>query len=278
MLYLIEFRQSTTQVHQKKADIVLTLTQLQSSEDIYSIQYIKKHQQVITYQVISSTGQFTTCKVDLGSSPVLVTRTPHSLKKSINNTLAELNELESSQINMDVYHEDINHQLISLNRILHTLQNASLKKKKSNSGEFDFKIVPVVKRAPITGQPQPCLRLTIQTKLLLDWTDWYLNIDMEHQRTTKQESDSYALDRPEYMVGKSILLPLNGFEHDEDATGAIQTWERDLELDPQQHPLPLNINVSICMNMDTSRAIDKDTPILEHLPISNNASIVYTFL
>ncbi|CAO3590537.1 unnamed protein product [Absidia cylindrospora] len=271
-MYHVEFSLSGASQHQETPEIMMHLTQLQAPEDILCVQAIEKRGNTIIYQVITRNGNFSTCQVDLGSSPIVINRTTDTLKKAIADTLAELSEMESSQIGMDAYHEDINRQLVILNKTLYTLQNASLKKKRHNSVDFSLDIVPFTKYASITGQPQACLRIRIHTKLDLNWTDWHLNIDISSQCTTKQESDTYALNKSDYAIGKTFLLPLVGFEHDYDDTGIVQTWERDLELDQVQCLLPLDIFVSLSMNMNTNMVIEKDSPIPQYLPTTDNAS------
>ncbi|ORZ12844.1 hypothetical protein BCR42DRAFT_78031 [Absidia repens] len=272
-MYHVEFSQSTTSQRQEAPEIMMNLTQLQVPEDILRVQAIEKRGNIIIYQVITRDGNFSTCQVDLGSSPTVINRTTDTLKKAISDTLADLSEMESSQIEMDAYHEDINRQLVVLNKTLYTLQTAALKKKRQNSVDFSLNIVPFIKYASITSQPQACLQIRIHTKLDLNWTDWHLNIDISSQRTTKQESDTYALNESDYSIGKTFLLPLVGFEHDhDDDTGNVQTWERDLELDQVQCPFPLDIYVSLSMNMNTNMAIEKDSSMPEYLPASNNAS------
>ncbi|KAI8089910.1 uncharacterized protein BX664DRAFT_144337 [Halteromyces radiatus] len=276
-LYKVNFTQTITKGPPKKQDVTMDLILLQSPNDIYQLQSVKQHQNILTYQAISKNGNLSSVQVDFDSSPITITRSSDELKKAIENTLTELSQMETNQNILDAYHEQINQQLMLMNKTLYTLQNSNLKKKKNHGSceDFDLDIQPLVRSAPFTGHQQLFLRVQIRTKLLLNWTSWQLNIDICHQPTLMEESNAQSSGTSEYSLGKSFYIPLDTMENEEDNVGGIiQIWERDIELDARHCILPLNVNTSLTMNMGSLEKLDEDenVPFLEYLPSSSNAT------
>ncbi|KAI7865421.1 hypothetical protein BDF14DRAFT_1019625 [Spinellus fusiger] len=259
-LYCISFIPKD-QDKQKSTDNSLSveITCLDSFKNIIQVCSIENEKGVFL-KLLQGDGVLVTAQVNLSPTSSVFDNSPSALKAHIQATLKELARCEQLAKKIEIEQQLIDERLKRKNTLLYSLKTS--RQLKGTPKEFRCEIKPILIEKPVREMTfvNMMLRVTIKVHQHMDWSNWKLHIDLNHQRTLYQEIISLKGEIKESIYGSTISRSLHGL------TG-LNEWYCDIPLEAKHSKLPLEVYSSLSLSQSIEEIdTDYENPIV--FPIS----------